>query len=365
MPVTLIARVTDNVALADVAVWWGEDGLIANRTPAAPVGRDSFAVTIGAGIPAGHTLDYYFEAHDASGNTGRSESLVQGNHPWSITIGGDWAFDFENGPEGVIHVPYWYSYRDAWHLTTEDSSPSGGTSWKCGDDFPKPYPVHLDATLVLPVIASVEPGTRLRFDHRYALEQLDAGHAWDGARIEAQSGPGPWAVVVPTAGYDHVFISNSNPFEAGTPCWSGVSGWRTETVDLTPWAPGPVRLRFRMLADDFTGFDGWFVDRVRVEYPSSSGAVSPIATLEIGAAWPNPSGGRVRQSFSLERSAEVEWTLHDLAGRRVATLARGIFPAGARDLAAALPAGLPDGLYFLSLRIGDQPARSQRLALIR
>ncbi len=210
-------------------------------------------------------------------------------------------------------------------------------------------------------------GTSLHFDHRYGLENRDDHFAWDGARLEISVSNGPWQVLTPAAGYSHVFYVNSNPFQRDTPCWSGVSsGWRRETVDLSPYAPGPVRIRFRMLADDFVGGLGWLVDRVRITYPGSTTSVSAGARpAAIGLPWPNPVRGALRQSVVLARPSRGEWAMFDLGGRRVATLWRGTIGAGGFELSATVPASLPDGLYFTRLALDGREERADRVAVIR
>jgi hypothetical protein len=61
----------------------------------------------------------------------------------------------------------------------------------------------------------------------------------------------------------------------------------------------------------------------------------------------------------------VEWTLYDLAGRRVATLWKGTAPAASFELSGALPATLPSGLYFARLTLDGRVARSDRIAILR
>ena len=137
-------------------------------------------------------------------------------------------------------------------------------------------------------------------------------------------------------------------------------------MDLSGYAPGPVRVRFRMLADEFLGGLGWFVDRVRVTYPGATTSVPvAIAPIEAGPPRPNPARGALRQAIVLAAPAHGEWMLFDLAGRRVATLWRGTIPAGGLDVSASVPSALPNGLYFTRLAVDGREVRSDRVALIR
>jgi hypothetical protein len=226
--------------------------------------------------------------------------------------------------------------------------------------------VHVDANLYLPVMQTVEPGTMLRFEHRFDLETAFGPYAWDGVRVEGKLVSGPWFPLTPQTPYTHRFWSNSAPFQRDTPAWSGTSGgWRSEVVDLSSLGPGPARVRFRMLADDFAGFDGWIVDAIRVDFPGDVTAVAAPAAAGTIAPWPNPAAGRLHVQLSLPRAGAVEWALFDLAGRRVATLTNGTFAAGRVSLEAALPGQLRPGLYLARLRGAGLPERVDRIAIVR
>ena len=366
MPVTLLARVTDNVELDSVWVEWGVDGPLSGSTAATRVGRDSFAVALGAGLANGQTLRYQIVARDGSGLLRFHRSPLAGNPPWALAVVKDWIFDTENGEGELWHAKDFFSYRDAWHTTQEQSWPPGGTAWKCGDMAPLPYPVHLDANLYSPWMMTVEPGTKLKFEHRFELESAFGSYAWDGVRIEAQVLSGPWQVLTPQTPYTHQFLVNSTPFVRNSPCWSGFSGgWRSEVLDLSGFTPGPARFRFRMLADDFAGYDGWIVDAIRVDYPGDLTAVENPAAPSAIAPWPNPATDRLHVQLALARAGTIEWTLFDLAGRRVAGLAQGEFSAGRVSLEAVLPRGLRPGLYLARLRGAGIAERVDRIAIVR
>jgi hypothetical protein len=87
------------------------------------------------------------------------------------------------------------------------------------------------------------------------------------------------------------------------------------------------------------------------------------ARLELGPARPNPFSSTTRFSVSLPKESTIELTVHDVAGRVVATLARGRFPAGVREFAWD-GAGARGGVYFTRLSV-DGNVLSQRVALIR
>ena len=137
-------------------------------------------------------------------------------------------------------------------------------------------------------------------------------------------------------------------------------------MDLTPLAPGPARVRFRMAADDFTGALGWDVDRVRIDPPAGTPAGTgggPLA-LAIGAPWPNPARAALALALVVPRAARMEWALYDIAGRRLATLAQGALAPGAHELRATLPR-LPAGLCFARLALDGRVVASARVVVVR
>jgi hypothetical protein len=83
------------------------------------------------------------------------------------------------------------------------------------------------------------------------------------------------------------------------------------------------------------------------------GAAAPGDRPVLHAVHPNPFRGTTRLSFTLAEGGAATLTVHDVAGRRVATLLDGALPPGrhtaAWDGAGDAGAPLPSGLYFLRL----------------
>ncbi|HTM56795.1 MAG TPA: hypothetical protein VL123_00105 [Candidatus Udaeobacter sp.] len=361
LPVSLLARITDNASLDSAWVEYSVNGGATSSAALNVAGRDSFSVSLGAGLEVGDVFTYRFAARDraASPNLGFSNVAFD-----TMRIEKDWLEDFENGTPTVwLHVPL--RRRDPWTLSHQRSSGSSGTAWKAGADDTLPYPPHLDGALITPFIFDLAPGTVLTFDHWWDLE-ADGTDAFDGAILEKQVGfDGAWTQVsLP----DYTHHSRDPALGDLTPCWSGSSnGWHTEVIDLGGDGAGPVRFRFHMAADDFVGREGWYVDHLRVLYPGSTASVAlpGQASLRIGPPSPNPARARLSQVIELPRDADVRWELFDLAGRRVALFWRGRRGAGVGQLTSPIPMALASGLYFSKVSIDGVTRSMARVALLR
>jgi hypothetical protein len=175
--------------------------------------------------------------------------------------------------------------------------------------------------------------------------------------------------VDPSPGYTHTMAGRTLSIPRNAACWSGNSqGWVTRTLDLSAWGPGPVRALVHACADEWIGAGGVWIDRVRVHFPSGSsvGVPETVEGVGCGRAWPNPTRGALRLPLTLARASDVDWALHDVQGRRIATLWRGAAEPGSNELLAATPRDLAPGLYFARLRVnGIEAAAAQRIAIVR
>ncbi len=118
---------------------------------------------------------------------------------------------------------------------------------------------------------------------------------------------------------------------------------------------------------DLTAADGSAL-RPATALPSAELAAAtppstPASVVELSAASPNPFARSTTFSVSLPRDADVDLAVHDLAGRRVATLVQGRLGAGRRTFTWN-GAGARDGLYFVRLSV-DGRVFSNRVALLR
>lgn len=148
---------------------------------------------------------------------------------------------------------------------------------------------------------------------------------------------------------------------------------------LAPTTPGEVNLEVRLAlrpgsqpggsvaisAGEFSALDG--APLVAPIEPGAIPVVTP-AKLALSSARPNPFSAETRFSLDLDRAAQVEVTVHDLGGRRIATLAHGSLPAGRHAMswngASDRGGRAPEGLYFVRC-VADGRVVSQKVAILR
>jgi hypothetical protein len=84
--------------------------------------------------------------------------------------------------------------------------------------------------------------------------------------------------------------------------------------------------------------------------------------VELGAAYPNPSGGVVSVAVRLRRAAAVRVVVYDGLGRAVRVLHDGVVGAGERQFRFET-GGLPAGAYVVRA-IGDGFVASRQVTLV-
>lgn len=117
----------------------------------------------------------------------------------------------------------------------------------------------------------------LQFTHSYSTQ-----YGNDGGYVQISVDGGAWTVMMPSSGLDYDDSSPAAyPGGAGIPLFTGTSGWKTETADLTPYKGHNVRFRFVFGADAATQNSGWFLDNFRV-YGTATGYV--VSSIDFEAA---------------------------------------------------------------------------------
>jgi len=135
---------------------------------------------------------------------------------------------------------------------------------------------------------------------------------------------------------------------------------RSATIDsvVIRWPDGETEVQ------RFFGVD----TRVTIERGATTAAAAAPPALVLAQNYPNPFNPSTRIAFALPADARVRLTVHDLAGRRIATLVDAALPAGGHavdwrgrdDRGAPVPAGVY--LYRLHTSLG---ARAGRMLLVK
>jgi len=274
----------------DASFGWGEQSL--SLTP--------FVIEVDPACPDPHVAMFELQiAADGGYLTTKTFYLFIGETP-------GWSDDIESGEGYWAHAPVTLSYMDEWHSETYRAH-SGSSSWKAGGAGSADHSDLADGGLVTPPFLLPFDAT-LTFWHWIDAED-DAGMtAWDGGIVMISSGDGEWTQIHPEGGYPYTIIDNpASPFEPGTPCYSGSSGWTEATFDLSAYS-GVVQIMFRFGSDGAVTFEGWYIDDVWVgNTPSGSDVVvhpddgatltfstvtaAGITTMSIGDTGPEPPGG--------------------------------------------------------------------------
>jgi hypothetical protein len=121
----------------------------------------------------------------------------------------------------------------------------------------------------------------------------------------------------------------------------------------------------RLESGDFSGPDA---AALRVDFTPATLPIGGDARLLLSAPQPSPFPFETRFALSLPRPEEVELSVHDLAGRRLATLFRARLDAGTRVFRWAGTddggARVRDGIYFIHARVAGADV-SRKVVLLR
>jgi photosystem II stability/assembly factor-like uncharacterized protein len=125
----------------------------------------------------------------------------------------------------------------------------------------------------------------------------------------------------------------------------------------------------RTLVAGTHGRSAWKLDlQAAVDAPAVAGWESAIDGPQLAAPAPNPARGPVTLAFALPAAGSARLTVHDVAGRRIATLWDGAAPAGGtrarwdgRDESGAPVAA---GAYFVRLESAGE-IRTEKIVRVR
>ena len=137
---------------------------------------------------------------------------------------------------------------------------------------------------------------RYTFRQNFNLEASDTNPnlGFDGGVLELSTDGGNTFQYVPASaflmgGYNRTIATDRGSPIAGLQAWSGNSeGFITTVIDLPPYGPPGIRLRWRMASDSSGSNEGWRVDTVNISYCHGQGTpcASPTFTPTPGSPTP-------------------------------------------------------------------------------
>ena len=250
---------------------------------------------------------------------------------------------------------------------------------------------YSDQYLVSPPLQVGAGAFSFTLQHAYSFE-TSGGTFWDGGVIEiSDNGGGTWtdigASVVPGYGGTLSTLAG-NPLGGRLAFVSQSAGYPALSVATaslgTTYAGKTVQLRFRLGADQNTGGAGWFLDNLVftgllnqpfLDVAVDPGPCTPVAVeapppaeLAFALAGANPASERSGFRFALPQAARVRITIHDVSGRRIATVADGEFPAGVHTATwgAVSGAAVPSsGVYFARMTADGRQITRRLVVLSR
>jgi hypothetical protein len=138
----------------------------------------------------------------------------------------------------------------------------------------------------------------------------------------------------------------------------GQTGEFGPKIDLTNGMGGPG-IAYREYGADRVWFDYWF-NTSGVEI--GTGNMTPNGGFLLAEARPNPVSRTTSIAFSLPKSGNVELAVYDIAGRKVATLAKGQMSAGSHEVNWN-GANAPAGVYLYRLSFGGRTLTNRMVVI--
>lgn len=145
----------------------------------------------------------------------------------------------------------------------------------------------------------------------WAKWDIEAGY--DYVEVLASTNGTTWT---PLCGkYNHPGNSNQdldNPLYDGTQ-----STWVKEQIDLTNYLGQNIKLRFKLVSDTWSNFDGFYFDDIKVTVLSSSTESSIHQTDEEISTYPNPFNTEINLKLNNEHNNLVKISFIDVTGKTI------------------------------------------------
>lgn len=203
----------------------------------------------------------------------------------------------------------------------------------------------------------------LTFYHWYTTE-----NTYDGGNVKISTdGGNSWELITPEGGYDgELSAGYQNPI-GGEQAFYGNNGfWQMETFDLSAYADQTVRVKFDYGSDSsvITG-DGWYIDDFHIEF-FTTGIEDTAAlpnTFKLEQNYPNPFNARTEINFAVPNASDVDLSVYNMLGQKVATLVSEKLEAGNHSVNWDA-SQVSSGVYFYKLTAGGN-SETRALTLIK
>ena len=273
------------------------------------------------------------QANNACGTGAWAEPF----HFNTVALGVSFYDDMEAGEDDWSHQAS--QGTDHWAIAT-DQAHSPTHAWFAPDDG-----AITDSRLWITDRVVLGAGSTLSFWHQYQFE----GASFDGSVLEVSTDGGTtWSDLGPyiTAnGYTGTISSGySNPL-AGRQAWTGdLMDWTQVTVNLASFAGQDVLIRWRIGCDSSVSDVGWYIDDVQVTAPLPPNPVPTLLSI-------SPSSGSHEQPTEVVISGTG---FKDAPALMLGnTWLESLVLVDENTIQAVVPAGLPAGVYDLTLTNGD------------
>jgi hypothetical protein len=289
--------------------------------------------TLATPLEGGRCYWWHTQADNACGTGEWADPF----HFSSVALGVSFYDDLESGAGQWTHQAT--QGTDHWAIST-DQAYSPSHAWYVPDDG-----ITTDTRLWNTTPVSVSAGSTLTFWQRYAFE----GTNYDGSVLEISTNGGiTWTDLGPhiTAnGYNGTIASGySNPL-AGRGGWTGdLTTWTQVSVDLSSFTGQAVQVRWRLGCDSSVSDSGWYIDDVQITSPLPPNPAPILDTIT-----PNTGSNLVSTPIVITGSGFIASPALKLGDAWLET----VNVVDTHTINAIVPAGIPAGVYDLTIYNGD------------
>ena len=190
------------------------------------------------------------------------------------------------------------------------------------------------------------------FWHWYHTE-----NTFDGGNVKISPDDGStWILITPEGGYDGMLSTAwENPIGGEQAFYGGPVGWVMETFDLSAYDGNTVLIKFDYGSDNsiVTGY-GWYIDDFQIDFQTGIEDMEALlpSAFNLEQNYPNPFNASTEISFTLSKAADIDLSVYNMLGQKVAALASGMMDAGYHSVNWNA-SDVTSGIYFYRLTAGD------------